>query len=129
MNWAFSRAVFQKRVRCGCRATSCKIERTLRGLMASRIPSATAWRAKSPLDQWVMCKPLAIGSRQASWMICARCRGGNPFGAPRAVSVRQQPRKAVLLVAAAEAPDGGGVALPVAGDSVDRFARGNGQND
>ena len=75
MNSAFSRAVFQKRVRWGCRSTACKMRRILRGLTASMMPSATAWRAKSALDQCVMCRPRATGSRQASWMIWARCRG------------------------------------------------------
>ena len=30
-------------------------------------------RARSSLDQWVMCNPLATGSRQASSTICALC--------------------------------------------------------
>src|SRR5437588_3059866 len=129
MNWAFNRAVFQKRVRWGCRWTAGKMRRILRGLMASMMPSATAWRAKSALDQCVMCSPRATGSRQASWMIWARCRGGKPLGAARAVGVGQQAGEAVLLVAAAVAPDGGGVARPAGGDGVDGFAGGDGQDD
>src|SRR5436305_1098115 len=129
MNWAFSRAVFQKRVRWGCRSTACKMRRILRGLMASTMPSSTAWRAKSALDQCVMCNPRATGSRQASWMIWVRWRGGNPLGASRAVGVSQQPGETVLLVAAAAAPDGGWIALPSGGDAVDRFASSDGQND
>ena len=105
------------------------MRRTLRGLMVSTMPSSTAWRAKSALDQCVMCSPRATGSRQASWMIWARWRGGNPPGTPRAVGVGQQPSEAVLLVVAAEAPDSGGIALPARGDAVDRFASGNGQDD
>jgi hypothetical protein len=62
-------------------------------------------------------------------MIWARWRGGNPLGAARAVGVGQEPGAAVLLVTAAVAPDGGGVALPAAGDALDRFARGDGQDD
>jgi hypothetical protein len=62
-------------------------------------------------------------------MIWARCRGGNPLGAPGAVGVGQQPSEAVLLVAAADAPDGGGIALPAGGDAVGRFAGGHGQDD
>jgi hypothetical protein len=62
-------------------------------------------------------------------MIWARCRGGKLFRTPRAVGVGQQPREAVLLVAAAEAPDGSGIALPAGGDAVDRFAPGEGQED
>src|SRR5438876_10428365 len=129
MNCAFSRAVFQKRVRWGCRSTACRMRRTQRGLMASMMPSCTAWRAKSALDQWVMCNPRATGSKQASWMIWARWRGGNPFGAARAFGVGQQPREAVLLVAATVAPDGGGTPPPAGGDAVDRLASGHGQDD
>lgn len=62
-------------------------------------------------------------------MIWARCRGGNPLGASRAVGVGQQPLDAVLFVAAADTPDGGGVALPACGDGMDRFAGGHGQDD
>lgn len=62
-------------------------------------------------------------------MIWVRCRGGNPLGASRAVGVGQQPRETVLLVAAAETPDGGGIALPTGGDAVDGFASGHGQDD
>jgi hypothetical protein len=45
------------------------------------------------------------------------------------VGVGQQPRETVLLVAAAVAPDRGGVTLPLRGDPLDRFARSNGQDD
>jgi hypothetical protein len=45
------------------------------------------------------------------------------------VGVGQQPRDTSLLVAAAEPPDGGGVAFPLRGDPVDRLARSNGQDD
>src|SRR5262249_48080470 len=129
MNWASSRAVFQKRVRCGCRSTACRMRRTLRGLMASTRPSCTAWRARSALDQWVMCRPRATGSRQANWMIWARWRGGNALGAARTVGVGQGPGGAVSLVTAAVAPDGGRIALPTGGNVVDRFASGDGQDD
>src|SRR5262245_9680408 len=129
MNCAFSRAVFQKRVRWGCRSTACRMRRTLRGLMASMMPSCTAWRARSVLDQCVMCSPRASGSKQASWMICVRCRGGNPLGAPRALGVSQEAVEAVLLIAAAVAPDGGGIALPARSDAVDRFASRDGQDN
>src|SRR3954470_18120519 len=129
MSPALSRAVFQKRVRCGCRSTARRMRRTLRGLMASTMASSTALRARAALDQCGVCSPGATGSRQASWMIWARWRGGNPLGAPRAVGVGQQPSEAVLLVAAAEAPDGGGIALPAGGDAVDRFASGDCQDD
>jgi hypothetical protein len=43
--------------------------------------------------------------------------------------VGQQPSKAVLLVTAAVAPDGGGIARPAGGNVVDRFASGDGQDD
>src|SRR5437764_4807435 len=105
------------------------MSRTLRGLMVSMMPSATAWRAKSALAQWVMCSPRAIGSRQASWMIWALWRGGNPLGMSRAGGRGQQAGEAGLLVKAADAPDGGGVALQAAGDALDRFAAGDRQDD
>jgi len=62
-------------------------------------------------------------------MIWARWRGGNPLGPSRAVGLGQQAGEAVLLVAAAVAPDGGGVALPAGGDAMDRFAGGDGQDN
>jgi hypothetical protein len=62
-------------------------------------------------------------------MIWARCRGGNPLGASRAVGVGQQPGEPFLLVTAAETPDGGRVALPPGGDVVERFASSHGQNN
>jgi hypothetical protein len=62
-------------------------------------------------------------------MIWARCRGGNPLGPSRAVGVGQQPREAVLLVAAAATPNGGGITLPARGDALDRLAGGHGQDD
>jgi hypothetical protein len=83
----------------------------VRGLMESMMPSATAWRARSWLAQWVMCSPLAIGSRQASPTIWARCRGGNLLGPPWAGVVQQESGKAALLVASADPPDGGGIAF------------------
>jgi hypothetical protein len=43
--------------------------------------------------------------------------------------VGQQPGQAVLLVAVADTPDGGGVALPAGGDGLDRFAGSDGQDD
>jgi hypothetical protein len=74
------RAVFQYRVRWGCKSTSCNSCRTVRGLMAGTMPVVTACRASSPLVQWVRCKPCAIGSKQASWTSWARCRGGKALG-------------------------------------------------
>src|SRR6185437_16623237 len=62
-------------------------------------------------------------------MIWARWRGGNPLGAPRAVWRRQEGRESSLLLAAAEAPHGGGVTLPARGDVLHRFAAGDRQDD
>jgi hypothetical protein len=56
----------------------CRIRRIVAALTAGTIFSVIACHARSWLDQWVMCSPFATGSRQASWTICARCRGGNP---------------------------------------------------
>src|SRR5262245_8585336 len=97
--------------------------------MAATMPSATAWRASSALDQWVTCSPSAIGSRQASATIRARCRGGNPQWAPGLGLVQQEALPAALLVAAADAPDGGGVATQAGGNRADRLAAGHRQGD
>ena len=93
------------------------------------MPSATAWRARSPLVQWVICSPSATGSRQASSTIRARCRGGNLLGTPEAGVVQQEFFQSAPLVTAADAPDGGRVALHPGGDGRDRLAGGNGQDD
>ena len=62
-------------------------------------------------------------------MTWARCRGGNPLGTSRAVGVGQEAGEPTLFVAAADPPDGGGVAFPLGGNFVHRFARGHGQDD
>src|SRR5215831_11321834 len=105
------------------------MRRIVRGEMLGTMPSAMAWRARSSLDQWVMCKPLATGSRQASWTIWARWRGGNPPGAAGAGRRGQQPGQAALLVAAAGPPDGGLIALHLEGDGAGGHASGAGQDD
>src|SRR5262245_35217291 len=107
------------------------MRRTLRGLMRSRMPSCTAWRARSALAQWVMCSPRAIGSRQASWMIRARCRGGNPGRSPglALAMVGQQALQPRLAVAPAGPPDRSRVALQTRGDRLDRLAGRNRQDD
>src|SRR5437588_7263272 len=92
------------------------MRRTMAGLMAETIPSATACRARSALLQWVMCSPSATGSKQASSTIWARWRGGNLRGAPAAGEVGQESRQATLFIAAAEAPDGGRVTAHPRGD-------------
>ena len=93
------------------------------------MPSATAWRARSPLVQWVICSPSATGSRQASSTIRARCRGGNLLGTPEAGVVQQEFFQSAPLVTAADAPDGGPVALHPGGDRLDRLPGGDGQHD
>src|SRR5437764_1124004 len=62
-------------------------------------------------------------------MIWARWRGGNPLGASRAIRPRQEGRESGLLVTAAEAPHGGGVALPARGDLLHRLTAGDRQDD
>jgi hypothetical protein len=99
------------------------------GLMASTIPSATAWRARSALGQCVMCSPSATGSRQASSTIWARCGGGNLLRPPLAGFVQQELAEPAPLVAAADAPDGGAVALQPGGDIAGALAGGDGQDD
>src|SRR5262245_34104674 len=76
-----------------------------------------------------MCSPLAIGSRQASWTIWARCRGGNLLGPPRAGVVQQEFGKATLLIASADPPDGGGIAFQPFCHCPDRLSGGDGQDD
>src|SRR5437016_5061796 len=97
--------------------------------MCFTMPSAMAWWARYWLVQCVMCSPSAIGSRQASATIWARWRGGNLLGTPAAGVIRQEPGQAALRVAAADAPDRGPVAFQAGGDGLDRFARGDGQDD
>src|SRR5262245_31702805 len=97
--------------------------------MAPTIRWATAWRARSWLVQWVMCSPSAIGSRQASPTICARCRGGNLQRSPRAGHIEQEVFPASVLLAATDPPDRGWVALHAGGHRADRFATGDGQHN
>src|SRR5262245_57151133 len=97
--------------------------------MASTMPSATAWRARSALVQWVICSPSATGSKQANSTIWARWRGGNLLRAAQAGIIEQEFRQAALFVAAAHPPDRGRVAFQSAGDGLDRFTSGNGQDD
>src|SRR5947208_830259 len=105
------------------------MRRTVRGEMAGTIPSATAWRARSSLDQCVMCSPLAIGSRQARATIWARCRGGNPLGAAGPDRRCEQSGQPLPLVAPAGPPDGGLVALDLRGDGAVMQPLGVGQDD
>src|SRR3982751_3694198 len=62
-------------------------------------------------------------------MIWARWRGGNPLGTSRAVRLSQEGRESGLLVAAADAPHGGGVALPARGDLLHRLTARDRQDD
>src|SRR4051794_3712143 len=99
--------------------------RTVRGLMRPTIPSLTAWRARSSLDQWVMCNPLATGSRQASSTIWARCRGGKPGRTARSLGLFEEAAHPGLLVALAGAPDRTGVAFQAGGDRRGPVSRGD----
>jgi hypothetical protein len=62
-------------------------------------------------------------------MIWARCRGGKLLGTTGAGFVQQERLQAALLVAAADSPDRGRVALQAAGDGPDGFTGGYGQDD
>src|SRR5262245_64511942 len=97
--------------------------------MESMMPSATAWLARPLLVQWVMCNPSTMGSRQASLMIWARCRGGNLLRAAHAGFVQQESFQAALLVATANSPDSGRVTLQAAGYGPDGFSGSHGQDD
>src|SRR4051794_25420341 len=105
------------------------MRRTVRALMAPTMPSAIAWRARSWLVQWVMCSPWAIGSRQASATIWARCRGGNLLGSSQAGLIPKEFRQAASFVAPADTPDGGTVALQTSGYGDAGFACGHGEHD
>src|SRR3954454_1297631 len=104
------------------------MRRTVRGLIATTMQSATACRARSPLDQWVMCRPLATGSRQASSTTRARWRGGNPGRAARSLGLLQESRHPAVTIALAGAPHRADVALQVGGDGRGPLPRGHGQD-
>jgi hypothetical protein len=76
-----------------------------------------------------MCNPSAIGSRQASLRIWARCRGGNLLRAAHAGFVQQERFQAALRIATTDPPDRGAVALQAVGYCLDRLTAGNGQDD
>jgi len=76
-----------------------------------------------------MCSPLATGSRQASWTIWARCRGGNLLGTAHAGSLQQEFLQAALLVTAAGTPDGGPTTLQTGSNRLAGFPRGDSQHD
>src|SRR5205823_13544761 len=100
----------------------------VRGLIDSTIPSAMACRAKSLLDQWVMCSPSATGSRQAKATIWACWRGGNPGRAARPLGPFEEPAYARVAVAPAGAPHRAHVALQAGGDGRGPLPRGDRQD-
>src|SRR3954471_20868446 len=104
------------------------MRRIVAGLIASTMLSATAWRARSSLDQWVMCSPLATGSRQASSTIWARWRGGNPGRAARTLGLLEEARHPAVAVAPARAAHRADVALQVGRDGRSPLPRGDRQD-
>ncbi len=76
-----------------------------------------------------MCNPLATGSRQASSTTWARWRGGNLQRMSRAWVVLQELFQATVLVASADAPDGGSIAPQAVGEIAHALAGGNSQDD
>ncbi|HSU66995.1 MAG TPA: hypothetical protein VLJ39_09000 [Tepidisphaeraceae bacterium] len=96
--------------------------------IASTMPSATACRARSSLDQWVTCNPRATGSRHASCTILARCRGGKPFGSARTVRCRHQPVHPTPFIEPAGPPDRGAIALHPVGHCTNPLAAGDRQH-
>src|SRR5713101_4885048 len=76
-----------------------------------------------------MCNPSAMGSRQASLMMWARCRGGNLLRTAQAGFVQQESLQAALLVAATDPPDGGRITLQAVGYGPNGFTGGDGQDD
>src|SRR6516165_1273123 len=104
------------------------MRRTVRGLIDATIPSAAACRARSSLDQWVMCRPLATGSRQASSTIWARWRGGKPGRAARSLGLAQEARHPAVTVALAGASHGADVALQMGRGGRGPLPCGDGQD-
>src|SRR4051794_25397058 len=96
--------------------------------MAGTIPRSTAWIARSLLVQCVMCSPWAIGSKQASSTIWARCRGGNPGRTARSRGVVQQPVEPALAGASAGAADGLDIALHLEGHDAGALPLGGRQD-
>jgi hypothetical protein len=88
----------------------------------SGIPSVITWRARSWLDQWVMGNPFAIGSRQASWTICTRCRGGNPQRSASALRPFYHTGHTGLLITAAHSPDRARITLQLRRYRLNPFA-------
>src|SRR5688500_3928963 len=76
-----------------------------------------------------MCNPSAMGSRQANATIWARCRGGNLLRPSLAGVVQQEFLQPALLVAAADAPDGGATTLQPTGHILDTLPSRDGQYD
>src|SRR5215212_9493692 len=76
-----------------------------------------------------MCKPSAIGSRQASLMIWARWRGGNLLRTAHTGFVQQEGLQAALLIATSDTPDGGRITLKTVGDGLDALTGGDSQDD
>src|SRR5262249_1021518 len=105
------------------------MSRTVRALMAGTIPSAMAWRAKSALVQCVMCNPSAIGSRQASSTIWARCRGGKLLRTTRSGFVGQQGRQSPLFIAPTNAPGRCLITLHPEGHGLDALSGRNRQDE
>ena len=62
-------------------------------------------------------------------MIWARCRGGNLLGTAHAGFVQQEGLQAAPLVAAADSPDSGRIALQAVGQDPNGFTSGHGQDD
>ncbi len=76
-----------------------------------------------------MCNPLATGSRQASSTIWVRWRGGNLLWTSPAWVVVQKFLQPTLLVASADTPNGGPIALQAVGEIAHAPVGGNGQDD
>src|SRR5262249_51471694 len=85
-------------------------------------------RARSRLDQWVMCRPLATGSRQASSTIRARWRGGNPGRSARSLWLFEEAREPRVLVEVAGAADRADVTLQPGGAGGGPLPRGDRQD-
>jgi hypothetical protein len=76
-----------------------------------------------------MCNPLAIGSKQASLTIWARCRGGKTLRSARALCLVEHAGESLLFVAATQPPDGHLVTLHLDGNRLDALPGPNRQEN
>src|SRR5260370_14287004 len=105
------------------------MRRTVRALMEGTMPSLTAWRARSALDQCVRCTPAATGSKYASWLIWACWRGGKLARSAHSARSLQQTCQPLPFITAAGSPHGVFVTLHLPGHRLGPLASGDPQDN